>query len=166
MPSIASPKVEKRCSRFRVPEALTAQRTAPSMLSDVTRSESPPVCTTFQPCSRIVGSISARRNLGGRRSVPALSRPINRLSASMSASTTAISLLPPAALPARVRATACRAHGPYISIVWSRHSTPPERRPGPVTCSNGSREGHAADQSDGTPRYCKSCRRVRHWLFS
>ena len=57
----------------------TAQRTAPSMLSNATSSESPPVCTTRPPCSWINGSISSRRSVRRRFAVPASSRPISRL---------------------------------------------------------------------------------------
>jgi hypothetical protein len=58
---------------------LTAQRTAPSTLSNTMSSESPPVLTILPPCSAIAGSIRSLRSVRSRSSVPMSSRPISRL---------------------------------------------------------------------------------------
>jgi flagellar motor switch protein FliG len=57
----------------------TAQRTAPSMLSNTMSSESPPVWTILPPCSAIAGSIRLRRKVRSLSRVPASSNPISRL---------------------------------------------------------------------------------------
>ena len=48
----------------------TAQRTAPSMLSNTMSSESPPVWTILPPCSSIAGSIRSRRRPAAVRAFP------------------------------------------------------------------------------------------------